>query len=486
VEVNLALAQFYTLTQKPAPVELRVRLALRLNPQSIDALAMLAALQISQQKQEDAERTFKQISELPDRRYRPMHAIFLAQIGRKAEALGEFEKLAGDDPSDIKVRGRLVSLYLELDKTAEAQNVLNAALKKDSKDIDALFQQSLLELKLGKIADAEASLKAILAVSPNASRAHFALANLYRSQNRLADQRLQLNEALRVDSEFLQARVELARSYLSGNDSKSALEILNQAPSQQKAAPAWIIERNWAWLARGNLKELREALVHPIPRRGTRLPDLALQDALVKFRDKDYAGARVAAEEALRARPGDPRAALVLADTYGEQGQPSKGLQRLEEIAAANPKSAALQQILGEWYANAGKTPRSAQGFRKREGRQRELRASRSRPCEARSPGKARRRRTAAPDGPSYSRLEECSGPDDARRVGRNRRQSFGGAAEISGDRRFGSKKRSRSEQPGMRYGRRRRRRGVTDGLSGRGTGSGRSGGAGYPGLDLL
>ena len=361
IEANLALAQFYVVTQKLDIAKVRVNRAIQLSPQNINALAMLAAIQIAEKRLDDADRTFKQIAALPDPKYRSMHAIFLAQTGKREEALAEFEKLAKAVPDDAKVRDRLVRLYVALNKTTEAQNLLNTAVKKNSKDIDALFQRSLVELRIGKTADAEASLKAILAISPNLPRVHFALAGLYRSLNRSVDERSELIESLHLEPNFVQARVELAHNYLASNDAKSALELLNQTPAAQRNVLPVVVERNWALLGTGNTKELKEVLARA-PKTNPP-PDLSLQDALVRLKDKDYIGARIAAQDVLRVRPTDARAALVLADSYGAQGDAPKGLQRLQEIASANPKSAALQQLLGDWYANAGKLAEARKAF---------------------------------------------------------------------------------------------------------------------------
>jgi hypothetical protein len=50
-------------------------------------------------------------------------------------------KLAKDDVNDRAARSRLFSLYVEMNKISEAQNLLAAALKRSSKDLDALFQR---------------------------------------------------------------------------------------------------------------------------------------------------------------------------------------------------------------------------------------------------------------------------------------------------------------------------------------------------------
>jgi tetratricopeptide (TPR) repeat protein len=361
VEALLALAQIYVYTKEADKAEATVHRALAVDAHNLNALAMLAAIQISQKKLVDAERTFRDISTLPSPAARSMHAVFLAQIGRREEAIAEFEKLYKQDPAAVRVRTRLIALYLDMNKTAEAQNLLNATLKKNADDIDALFQQSMVFFKQGDSAGAEKSLRKILTISPNAVRAQFALANLYRARGMAQQERQQLEDTLHLDANFLEARIELASVLLAAGETKLALDLLNQAPTSQANAIGIAIERNWALLATGDLKQLRDNLNRLL--KFVRNTDLVLQDALLKFKEKDYAAARIDAEEVLRARPEDGRAALVLADAFGAQGNSTKGLERLAEAAAAHPKSAALQQLLGDWYANAGRLAEARTAF---------------------------------------------------------------------------------------------------------------------------
>ena len=132
-----------------------------------------------------------------------------------------------------------------MDKFPQAASLLAAALKKNPKDTDALLQQSELYLRQGKAAEAQSDLQKVLHFTPNSAQAHLALAEVYKLQGKTLSARQELNEALRLDSTLLAARVELARSY-RGNEPKSALQVLDEAPKQQKQILAIIVERNWA------------------------------------------------------------------------------------------------------------------------------------------------------------------------------------------------------------------------------------------------
>src|ERR1035441_5258107 len=89
-------------------------------------------------------------------------------------------------------------------------------------------------------------------------------------------------------------RVELARSYVI-SEPKNALQVLDDAPKQQKQILAIILERNWALMGMQNTKEARTNLDGAL--RLGRFPELVLQDGVLKLIEKDYDGARAAANE---------------------------------------------------------------------------------------------------------------------------------------------------------------------------------------------
>jgi Tfp pilus assembly protein PilF len=84
---------------------------------------------------------------------------------------------------------------------------------------------------------------------------------------------------------------------------------------------------------------------------------------MLRFLQRDYGGARTALEDVLKRGGMDLGASELLMQTYAAQGDPSKGLKRLEEIAGRTPTSAPLQNLLGQWYLRTGNLPGARQAF---------------------------------------------------------------------------------------------------------------------------
>ena len=142
------------------------------------------------------------------------------------------------------------------------------------------------------------------------------------------------------------ARVELAAALISNRGPQQALSLLDEAPADQKKILPVIIQRNWALLALGRLPEAHKAIDEVLAAR--KVPEALLQDAVLKLEQKSYAAARAAAEETLNGSPGEIRALRVLVQGYAAQKQMPAAVAKVREHAARQPRSAPVQQFLGE------------------------------------------------------------------------------------------------------------------------------------------
>ncbi len=345
---ELALGQLYMLTNQPAKAEVELLAAIQLDPKNGPALLGLAAVQAAGNRMEEAEKTYLRVSLLPDAQYKPLHALFIFRQGKRDAGLIELERLAKDNPTDRGARDRLFAAYVVMDKKQAAQNLLAGALKKNPKDTDALFERAGLSLRAGNAADAQKDLQEVLHAKPDFAEGHAALAAVYKVQGMTGIERQQLNDALRIKPGLLQARLALARSFTQSNEAKSALDLLNGAPAQQKTQLTFVTERNWALLMLGETKELRSVLDQVL--RIKHFPEIVIQDAVLRLEQGDYTGARAAAEEAIKNNPEDSRGPRVLVDTFLGQKQPAKAEERLQELVADHPHSAPLANLLGQWY----------------------------------------------------------------------------------------------------------------------------------------
>ena len=161
-EPSVYLGGFYLAQGKTAEAEQQFRQALAINPNHGPALMSLAAMQEKARQTDQAEQTYRKVAALPDRQYKPIHAKYLYNSGKRDQAVAEFEKLLAADPTNRDLRTELITAYLALNRVGDAEKVLTAALKKNGRDVDALLQRSRIYLGSGKLAEAHADLNQVL------------------------------------------------------------------------------------------------------------------------------------------------------------------------------------------------------------------------------------------------------------------------------------------------------------------------------------
>ena len=171
------------------------------------------------------------------------------------------------------------------------------------------------------------------------------IAKLHRAQGQELTYRQELSEALRLDPYMLSARLESAQALIAMNQAQSALALLDQSPPSQKGSIPVIVERNWVLWALNDLPAMRNGIDQGLA--VARTEDLLLQDGVWKLRQKDQKGGRAALEEALKIAPEDLRALSVLRASYSDAKNNEAGLKVVQDYAARNPKSSALQEYFG-------------------------------------------------------------------------------------------------------------------------------------------
>jgi tetratricopeptide (TPR) repeat protein len=209
-----------------------------------------------------------------------------------------------------------------------------------------------LYLADGKYGLAETDFNQVLYAKPNSSEVHYVLAKLHKARGSALLQRQELFEALRLNPVLLRVRLELAQLLIEDNGAKTAIDVLDEAPAFQRQLLAVLVQRNWALWASGDLSALRKGIDQGLAT--ARIPDLLIQDGLVKLRQGDPKGARVAVDEALRLDPSDLRALDLIRRSYVSQKQAEAAVQKVKDYVARSPRSAPAQEFLGSVLMASG------------------------------------------------------------------------------------------------------------------------------------
>jgi tetratricopeptide (TPR) repeat protein len=345
-DARVYLGDFYVSQSRLAEAEQQYRQAIAIDQKHGRSLVALASLLARAGRTGEAEQTYKILSQLPDRQYPTAHALYLIRMGKTNEGIAELAKLEAADPSDRAVRTELVKAYLESDRAAEAERVLTAALKKNARDVDALMQRAQIYIRSGKNSEAQTDLNEVLHYRNNSGEAHYLLSKISQARDDKATRKLELGEVLRLRPDYLGARVELAELLTKNGGAQSALQILDEAPGDQKQHAAVVLHRNWALLALNRKAEARKGIDRVLAARP--IPEALLQDAVLKIEQKDYAAAKASTDKVLSGNPGEVRALNLMLQIYASQKQLAMAIEKLREHVRQHPDIPDVQLLLGQ------------------------------------------------------------------------------------------------------------------------------------------
>jgi tetratricopeptide (TPR) repeat protein len=361
-EALVALGRFYASTGKNEDAEAQFGEAVKAGPNFGEGWVELARLLEAAGKQSEAEQALRRLLSLTDKKYRPLHALFLFRHGRQDAALQELKSLWEKEPDNSAVRGSLVELSMATGRLEEAEKVLDASLKRDSRDAGALEAIARIRLRQRRFSGAEQAVQNLLRIRPSSDSGRYLLAQAYRGLGRTPEFRNELRRALELNPSLLAARVELAESLRTSKALSEAQGIIDAAPASQKEALPLMIERNWLRFAQRRYAEAKPDVDKALA--ASRQPATLLQAGLFALQEKQYVSARSLLEEVLKLEPAHIEAMEAIAVSYASEGRAAAAVERLRRQAATVPGAAPVQFVFGAWLERTGDSAGARQAYR--------------------------------------------------------------------------------------------------------------------------
>ncbi len=352
-DAALLQAQVSLASHDPAAADAEVSRALALKPDFRPALFYRMRRQLSNSDQAGAEQTAQIISRLPDKQSWPEYARLLFIDKKVDPAKAEYERVLRDhgDPADL--RAELALLLRAAGRSQAADAVIAQTLKKYPKVAGALLQKATLEIDRGDLDAAAADVETLRSMKVASAQFSFEQSRIMAARGEKVREGDLLTEALQRSPRFLRARVALAQLLCASGRGRSALAILDQADAAEKAMPVYIYTRNAALVSAGEWDEARKGVDTGLSKDAL-LPGFHYQDAALRSRHSDLAGARKSIEAGLSLAPADPLGWTLLGDTMQRQGESALFSNKLKDAAAKNPSSAPLQKMWAEQLLRAG------------------------------------------------------------------------------------------------------------------------------------
>jgi tetratricopeptide (TPR) repeat protein len=299
-----------------------------------------------------AEQTTLALSRLPQKDLWGAYARQLFSENKIDQGMAEFEQALKQHNNDVSLRDEYAAALLRAGQSKEAEAVVAGTLKENPKAVPALMLRASIEIDSGRLDAASKDLRALRELKAFSARLSFLESHLFSARGETIRAADSLVEALKMDPGMFIARRELVRLLCLAGKGKNAVLVLDEAPAEQKHSAEFVLSRNLALLTAGDWDEARRSVDAALA--VARMPGFLYQDAVLRLRKEDLAGARKSLEEAFRLAPSDTATIRMLGAIMRRQGEFPRFLEMVEDASRDNAATAPFQNELGSLLEGEG------------------------------------------------------------------------------------------------------------------------------------
>jgi len=351
-ETAVLRAQVALATKDLADADAQISRALSLKRDFRPALELRLRRELMNQNTSGAEEITQELAKLPERRSWATYGRMLFAEKKIDQGIAEYNRVLKEHNDDPAIRDEYSGLLIAANRRKEAEDVVGGTLGKNPKDKSALLQRATLEIDKGSLDAAAKDVKTLQEEKAFSAQLSYQESRIFGARGETIREGDLLAEALKANPRFLAARLELARLLVSSGKPKVALDTLDQANAAEKNTAEYVYYRNMALMANGDWDEAKKSIDHVLSI--SRSAGFLYQDAMLKSRSHDLAGARKSLDAAYAMAPADPQMLILLGNVMKQQNEAPKYLALLKETAAKNPGSAAVQDILAGELEHSG------------------------------------------------------------------------------------------------------------------------------------
>jgi tetratricopeptide (TPR) repeat protein len=289
------------------------------------------------------------------------------QLGRTNEAVADFENAANLEPTNASVLASLTSLYLRLNRNADAERVAKRALTFNKNDKNSMINYGLVLSAEQKYDDARAQFEAAAKVDPADANPLVLEARTYIEQKAIALASAEYDRAIAVDPKNLDALIGRARIAADQHDVKTAIatyEKINALQTAPEDKAAVIDEEAKVYAAEKMTPEAETAYKLAISSYPTAYgAHLAYGDYLAS--NKDLAGAEREWILAEGPKKDQPDALARLGALYLQQNKIPQATDMFKSVSGLAPNDPRAFFALAEIYGKQRNWPASRDNYRR-------------------------------------------------------------------------------------------------------------------------
>ena len=227
-EINLAVARDYLFLGRAESGKKFLERTLKLDPNNIEALELMAKVLIQENKLDEADEYFTKIISLDSTNVESLHNLALIYLQKRQidKALEMYNRILRiSETPDPELLLRVGDLYFELDQYKKAEQSFLEFNKINPLDGHGYYGLGLIRETLQDTAAAMANYKKALSLSPELEQVTERLAVLYNRQKKI-DQGIEFfKEQIKKDSSVVQNWFALGEMYQQNGDTVQAIKI---------------------------------------------------------------------------------------------------------------------------------------------------------------------------------------------------------------------------------------------------------------------
>jgi tetratricopeptide (TPR) repeat protein len=345
-------AQVSLATKDVADADAQISRALSLKRDFKPALQLRLRRELMTGNAVGAEATTKEMSELSEKRLWGAYARMLFGEKKFDQGIAEYERALKEHNNDPQLRDDYASTLVQAGKRKEAEAIVAATLDKNPKDVPGLMLRMILEIDRGSLDEAAKDVKTLQELKAFSAQLSYQESRIFAARGETVREGDLLADALRREPGMMVARLELTRLLVLEGKAKNALTILDAAPPAQQRTIQFLFFRNMTLISAGQFDQARVGVDKALA--VARAPGFLYQDAVLRMRAGDVAGARKSLDAAFQLAPADEPTLIMLGGVMRQQKEFPKYVELVKEAAAKNPGSPALQNTLGNLLAGQG------------------------------------------------------------------------------------------------------------------------------------
>ncbi len=326
--------------------------AARLDPTSETALANLGQVYLAVNLPGKAVEAAKKALEISPRSSgsRRVLALALLRQGLVQPAIAELQAgIKAAEGRDVESRYLLASIYHELRRSGEAEQLVNEVLNGDPKHLPSLLLKGLILVEQGKDDAGLAILKNVAGRDRKSPWARLGMGVAYRQKGQLKEAVQLLEQVSKEQPGWAMAHFRLGEALLAQGRAGEAMKAFSKA--EKAAADPAIVKIQVAnlLLARGRVEESIAKAKDALDLGKAQVEAYSVLARAYVAR-KEPARAESEIKKAIAANDKDPRLVLVLAGLYQNLNQPDKEEATLKHFVQKFPREAEGPNQLGWFY----------------------------------------------------------------------------------------------------------------------------------------